>query len=76
MCIIYSNDNGSYCDECNNKIYGTGLRLIRSNGQDHVFGHKFLPLIFQVCSPQCHKILKLCNEIIWNSNCQIIPNKL
>lgn len=73
LLLASSKASGSYCDECNKPIYGRGLRLIRSNGQDQVFGYKCLPLIFQVCSPECHKTLKSCHEIIWNSDCKITP---
>lgn len=69
---LYRYESDFYCDACNNRVYGTGLRLIRANGQEQVFGHKYIPLIFQVCSPECFRTLKACHEIMWNNECKIV----
>lgn len=48
--------NWTKCDCCEGRIYGSGLKLIRPCLK--IFGVKFLPFLFNSCSPICRNEFK------------------
>nr|XP_020849398.1 leucine-rich repeat-containing protein 63 isoform X2 [Phascolarctos cinereus] len=44
------------CDYCQGPLYGKGLHLIRPFD---VFNIQLLPILFNVCSPRCYRLLNL-----------------
>jgi len=49
--IVYIMQNQEICDCCNGPRYGEGLKLIRPCLK--IFGVKYMPFMFQCCSPRC-----------------------
>ena len=54
---IYTHRPSGICDYCKGPIYGSGLRLI-TGVQKEPFHTKNIPVIFQLCSPTCHKMMR------------------
>ena len=44
------------CDFCNGKRFDEGLRIIRPC--EKIFGVKYLPFLFNICTPKCYNLFK------------------
>lgn len=52
------------CDECQDRMFGPGLTVIRSVEHSH-FHVRNLPFIFTVCSPRCRSLLAKKSAKFW-----------